>query len=515
MPSLPAAVNVANVATRLRAARRGVIIGGGVIVLFAGIALAVVNPFTADHGRAAALDNGAPTGLATVERRPLSAQQTLVGVVGYAGSWTVAVPGATSAGDLQQAVQQSASAQASLISASATLNGDHATLTVATAAAQAARAKEVSDCAGVNAAVAATTAVASGTATPSVPPNSTNTCASSMQAAVTNQAAVEVAREKVAADRAQVTAAEKTLSSAQGALHAAQSTSTSYSGSAIFTSLPAVGDVVTRGQALYEINGVKTLLFYGDAPAWRNFTAGMSPGHDVSELNANLRALGYGDPTGDTFTDLTGQAIEAIQRARRLPVTGSFALGAVVFEPSAARVTSVASTVGQSAQPGAIMTLSSTRHDVSIDLNAAQQSQVKVGNRVLITLPDNSTTPGIVDFVGKVATSPGGAQNAGGGAGAPSLPVRVRFLRPSVAGELDQAPVNILVTTATVQAALVVPVNALIALAGGGYAIEVVGTGGAHHLVAVTPGLFDDQEGLVQIKGSGVAANQRIVVPSS
>jgi hypothetical protein len=34
-----------------------------------------------------------------------------------------------------------------------------------------------------------------------------------------------------------------------------------------------------------------------------------------------------------------------------------------------------------------------------------------------------------------------------------------------------------------------------------------------HHLVAVTTGLFDDADGLVQVSGPGSAAGQRVVVP--
>jgi hypothetical protein len=61
---------------------------------------------------------------------------------------------------------------------------------------------------------------------------------------------------------------------------------------------------------------------------------------------------------------------------------------------------------------------------------------------------------------------------------------------------------------------LAVPVDALLALAGGGYAVEVVGAGGVHRLVAVTLGLFDDAEGLVQVSGPGLQAGQRVVVPA-
>lgn len=501
------------IGARLRDARRGLIVVGVLGLLLAAIALAIAQPFTASHD-GGGLDNGSPTGLAPVQRRSLTAQQTLVGTVGYAGSWSVAVPAGNSAADVQQAEQQLASAHAASITATATLTADTTAFATAAAAAQAARLKEASDCAGANAAVAATASAKSGDV--SVSADSSSPCQSSIQAAATNQAALDAARTKIVEDRAQLASAQTTVSSAQRALDSLQATSTTYGGSASFTSLPTAGDVVLRGQTLYAINGQNTILLYGGTPAWRGFTASMPPGRDVAELNENLRALGYGATADDQFTPATRRAIEAFQLAHGLPRTGTFALGSVVFEPGAARVTGVTPAAGQSVQAGQIMTLSSTRHNVSIQLNAAEQSQVKVGNHVLITLPDNSTTPGVVDFVGKVATTSSGGANAsvGSAANTPALPVSVRFLRPADAGSLDQAPVNVLVTTARVSNALVVPVNALVALAGGGYALEVVSSG-VHRLVAVTPGLFDDAEGLVQVTGTDVHAGQRVVVPAA
>ena len=73
---------------------------------------------------------------------------------------------------------------------------------------------------------------------------------------------------------------------------------------------------------------------------------------------------------------------------------------------------------------------------------------------------------------------------------------------------------TVAITTATAPGALVVPVNALLARASGGYAVEEV-TGGRHHLVPVRLGLFDDAAGLVQVSGPGLAAGQRVVVPAS
>jgi hypothetical protein len=154
---------------------------------------------------------------------------------------------------------------------------------------------------------------------------------------------------------------------------------------------------------------------------------------------------------------------------------------------------------------------------VTIALDAAQQSEVKVGDPVRITLPNNRTTPGKVSHVGTVATVPASSSNQGqgsSGSSTPTIEVDVTPTDPAATGRLDQAPVNVSITTAHVRRALVVPVNALLALANGGYALEEVGAGGLHHLVRVNLGLFDDADGLVQVAGAGLAPGQRIVVPA-
>ena len=61
------------------------------------------------------------------------------------------------------------------------------------------------------------------------------------------------------------------------------------------------------------------------------------------------------------------------------------------------------------------------------------------------------------------------------------------------------------VVSAQVRGVLAVPVSALVALAGGGYALEVV-HGSAASLVAVHTGLFSDT--LVQVSGAGLAAGR-------
>jgi Putative peptidoglycan binding domain len=284
-----------------------------------------------------------------------------------------------------------------------------------------------------------------------------------------------------------------------------------------FTALPSAGQEIKPGQVLYQVNGSPVVLLRGSTPAYRTLSGGADAsdvtGADVAELNAGLVALGYATtaeiPAGsDEFSWQTTQAVERLQAHLGVEQTGTLALGQAVFLPTAVRITAVSATAGAAAQPGqAALTGTSTTRQVTVPLDAAQQAQVKVGDKVIITLPDNQTTPGLVSSVGKVATAPQGNGTA-------TITVYVTPKDPAATGSLDQAPVEVSVTTASVRDALVVPVTALLALTGGGYAVEVAGTGGTHHLVPVSLGLFDDADGLVQVTGPGLSAGQRTVVPA-
>jgi multidrug efflux pump subunit AcrA (membrane-fusion protein) len=190
----------------------------------------------------------------------------------------------------------------------------------------------------------------------------------------------------------------------------------------------------------------------------------------------------------------------------------------VVFLPTAARVTRLQASLGAPAT-GPVLSASSTARAVSVALAPDLQSEVKKGDRVNITLPDGSTTPGTVTSVGKVATAPsdgsGGSGGPGGPDSGPTVPVLIRPTHPRAAGSLDQALVEVSITGLTVHNVLAVPVAALLARSGGGYDVEVVSGDGLHYLVRVTPGLFDDLAGMVQVSGPELAAGQRVVVPGN
>jgi peptidoglycan hydrolase-like protein with peptidoglycan-binding domain len=489
-------------------ARRRVLAGVGLALVAVVVVLVVTDPFggSAKSGGGVG-DNATATSLRTVARRSLSSQTQVSGTLGYAGSSSIRVPSGTAPSAVSQAQQSVTNAEGMLSTARVSLAADSEALAGHQATVSAARAKEAVDCAGDNAAESASSG------SPSSGGGGSGSCASDVQAVSAAEQSSSGAAMKVKGDRAQVYSAEKGLASTRSNLSTARSAAALYGESSTFTKLPSVGQVIARGQSLYQISGQSAVLLYGSVLPTRAFIAGMSPGSDVAELNSNLDALAYGQGLmGNTFSAATAAAIRAFQSAHGLSVTGGLLLGSVVFEPGPVRVASVTPTVGATVMPGPVLAITSTARQVKLALNAAQQANVKKGDQVTITLPDNQTTPGRISYVSSVATSP--SSKPGEEESAPTIEVDATPTDPAATGRLDQAPVNVSITTESVEGALVVPVDALLALAGGGYAVEIA-EGRVHHLTAVTLGLFDDADGLVQVSGRGLSVGQRVVVPAT
>ncbi|MGH2947841.1 MAG: peptidoglycan-binding protein [Solirubrobacteraceae bacterium] len=288
------------------------------------------------------------------------------------------------------------------------------------------------------------------------------------------------------------------------------------------TRLPVAGDVIGCGEVLYRVENVPVALLCGRTPAYRALSEGMS-GPDVRQLNRNLVDLGYAkrstlDRDSSFFGSRTANALARLQEDLGVAETGALEPGQAVFLPGPLRITKVTAAPGTGARPGApIAQATTTERSVEVDLDASQATGVEVGDRVQITLPDNETTPGVVTSVGTVAGSADEDEGSGSGAEAPSatIPVSIELERPRDVRGLEQAPVRVQITTDGVKDALSVPVTALVALAGGGYAVELVAGNGARTLVPVELGMFDHAEGVVQVSGDGIAAGQRVVVPAT
>jgi peptidoglycan hydrolase-like protein with peptidoglycan-binding domain len=276
------------------------------------------------------------------------------------------------------------------------------------------------------------------------------------------------------------------------------------------TWLPKVGAVIRRGGTLLMVDNQPVQLFYGNLPAWRDLSTGVDDGPDVRQLEQNLAALGY-DPDhqmtiDNHYTWATAEAVKRWQQARGLDQTGTFTTAIpAVFLPWPARVQTLSGSVGGSAAPGGpVYAVTSNRHQVTVDLDVSQQGYVKAGDRVQVVLPGGRRVKGRIGEVGRVAETQGSGQQQ-----TTTIPVTVILDNPHAGGRLDQAPVDVYVTTQTRKGVLAVPVTALLALKEGGYALETVDAAGQHQLVAVRLGVFSD--GMVEVSGAGLRVGTKVV----
>jgi hypothetical protein len=262
------------------------------------------------------------------------------------------------------------------------------------------------------------------------------------------------------------------------------------------TSLRDAGSTVTRGHSLYAVDGAAAaFLLYGELPAWRDFNSSMSDGEDVRQLERNLRALGY-DPgdVNDDWSWKTTEAVEDFQRDRELDDDGTLSRGEVVFRPGAIRIGEAKAAVGDQVSPGRPVTgFSSTEQVVTVALDASRQRLARVGDRVTVTVPSGRTVDGRISEVGKVAKK---------GEEETTIEVTVAVRG---AGNLDQAPVDVGFAVERSKDALAVPVKALLARQGGGYALELVDGG----MVSVKPGMYADD--MVEVEGSELREGLQVV----
>ena len=156
--------------------------------------------------------------------------------------------------------------------------------------------------------------------------------------------------------------------------------------------------------------------------------------------------------------------------------------------------------------------ISSIGIEVVFQVDASDQETVSVGDSVEIELPTDERVPTQITFIDQVVTQTQAGE---------FIEVTLEVLNPEEIEAYDQAPVKVFVTTEISENVLYVPVNALLALAEGGYALEVysggteVGTfegesGVDTSYVAVEIGVFTD--GFVEVKGN-ITEGQLVVVP--
>ncbi|MHB1929128.1 MAG: peptidoglycan-binding domain-containing protein [Acidimicrobiales bacterium] len=419
------------------------------VLVAAGAGVVIAKPFAAGgSGSPGVANTTGTTGTYTVARQDLSSETQVSATIGYAGSFTIATPSGASAQEVAQA-QQTVTQDQQALSADQTAETDgsdadsqaiaaaQTNINTASATLSSDQVKQTQDCAGTGASSSACSQDAQKVSQDQTALTQANQQLSAAQASATSQQNQNQA--KVAADQIKLQGDQATLASLQAA---AVNPGTTY------TSLPKVGAVIGQDQPVYEVNNQPVPLLYGSIPAYRAFYAGMSDGADVGELTQDLIALGYGAglTQSNHFSSATVSAVERWQGALGLPATGDILLGQVIFEPGPIRVTSVTPSVGGSVGGGGsggsatgggggtVVSATSTTRQVSIALDASQQSEVAVGDKVTITLPNNESTPGIISSVGTVAATPSSSSASGSGSSSPTITVLVNPTNPAATG---------------------------------------------------------------------------------
>lgn len=281
-------------------------------------------------------------------------------------------------------------------------------------------------------------------------------------------------------------------------------------GQGTVTRVAAVDTEVTRGTELYRLDERPVTALLGAIPMYRDLGSG-DYGVDVEQLEANLVALGYsGFTADDEYTDNTAEAVEEWQEDLGRDETGRVGRGDVVFLPEGGRVGTVHTDVGAPVTPGLpVLDITGTDQVATLEVDVTDRELLAVGAAVTVVLPDGAEAAGTVTAATVVEAPAGGAAGAAAGAeedtgGADDAVVEVEVtLAAPVDSALLGSPVDVVLPVGERADVLVVPVTALLATAGGGYGLELVGADGTTSVVPVEPGLFAD--GRVEVTGDGIA----------
>lgn len=274
-------------------------------------------------------------------------------------------------------------------------------------------------------------------------------------------------------------------------------------GHGTLTGLAAEGRTVSQGEPVYKVDAKPVPLLYGSLPLYRTLRSGVE-GTDVRQLERNLQDLGYTGFTVDkTFSSATADAVRRWQEDLGVAETGKVEPGAVVIAPGAIRVGEHKKAKGDPAS-GPVLTYTGTAQIVTVNLDVKLQQLAKKGAGATVELPGGDTVKGKITKVGTVATRPSQESDES------TVKITVALRERTAAAGLDQAPVQVQLTSERHPDVLAVPVSALLALPDGGYGVQVV-QGAAVRTVSVETGMFAD--GKVEITGTGLAEGMKVGIP--
>jgi peptidoglycan hydrolase-like protein with peptidoglycan-binding domain len=285
-----------------------------------------------------------------------------------------------------------------------------------------------------------------------------------------------------------------------GTLGHGSTTTLAAHGAGTVTWLPATGSTIRRGKALYKLDNEPVTLLYGSLPAYRTLAPGVD-GADVKQFEKNLWALGYRGFTVDSdYTAATATAVREWQEDQGIDETGRIETGRIAYAAGPVRVDSEAAEGGSAAQPGAeILKYTGTALVATVDLEMDSQRLAVRGAAVRVEM-----------VAGKIVKV-GATVQQGQGDQPDTTLIEVTISLSGAPAGLDDAAVSADFVASERKDVLTVPVAALLALAEGGYGVQVV-DGSASRTVAVETGLFAD--GKVEVKGDGLVAGSKVGMPA-
>lgn len=270
-------------------------------------------------------------------------------------------------------------------------------------------------------------------------------------------------------------------------------------GTGTLTWIAPEGSSVMRNEPLFKVDELPVVALYGPVPMYRTLGNGVG-GADVRQLQENLVELGYAEFAVDgIYTQATTTAVLAWQADLGLAPTGMVEPGQVVFIPGPARIAEHVAGVGDllSSDSAPILTYTDSTRLATVALNVIDQALAVEGGAVTVTLPDERTVEGVIAEVGTVVTEE-------------EIEVTVTIADQAALGTLAAAPVDVDFVSATREDVLAVPVAALLALAEGGYGVEII-EGDTTRIVAVKIGMFSG--GQVEVSGEAIAEGMLVGVP--
>lgn len=283
------------------------------------------------------------------------------------------------------------------------------------------------------------------------------------------------------------------------------------------TWLPEAGTVLARGKPLLRADELPVVLLFGALPMYRPLALNVK-GNDVRQFKENLRALGYsGFTVDDTFSAATVTATKRWQKALGVTQTGSVEAHQVIYAAGPLRVEQRVARVGDQAA-GEVLTVTGTDRMVSLAIAVKEAGWAVVGVAVTVGLPDGREVAATVTVVGTEGTAANTGENsqeqssdrAGSGTSATTVAVQIGVPNQEELGTYQKGPVSVRYVGRARKDVLTVPVAALLALAEGGYGLEIV-DGSTRRLVAVTVGLFAN--GQVEVAGADLREGMTMRMP--